>query len=93
MLFIIVGVLTSISALAIRAQTFPSRRILLASRYWILLIQSLLGTCLACVGFYQLATVLPAPVLPVSTNMPDYGQVLTVLSLLATAIVTGFFGE
>ncbi len=63
---------------------YGTRNIILDWRYYALLLLSLFGTLVAYLGFRQLAGV------PVN-EMVDYSQILTVLSLLAAGIITGYF--
>ena len=53
--------------------------------YGSLICLSLIGSVCGLVGFLDLSS------LPVDTQSTDYSQILTVLSLLATAVISGFF--
>ena len=83
--FVIFGGVLSLLAIIMRPCIFKNRRQTKQNEYWYLMALSIAGNFLGLFGFYQLATG------SISTNSDDYSQILTVLSLLATAVITGFF--
>jgi hypothetical protein len=83
MLLVALGFGLSVIAVLLRL-TYRTRKIKLDYKYYILLLISVIGTFLAYLGFRQLAAV-------AVNEMVDYSQILTVLSLLAAAIITGYF--
>jgi hypothetical protein len=91
MILIVVGCILGITALMGRAIAFEGRSIELGRRFYLLLAVSVIGTLLAFKGLYDLANATPVPTLPLPSNAVDYSQILTVLSLLAAGIVTGYF--
>lgn len=91
MKLIVVGCILAIVALLGRAITFEGRTIELGRRFYTLLAVSVAGSLMAFKGFFDLANAMPMPMLPLPSNAVDYSQILTVLSLLAAGIVTGFF--
>jgi hypothetical protein len=83
MLLVALGFGLSVVAVLLRL-TYGTRRIKLNLKYYTLLLISITGTFLAYLGFKRLAAV-------AVNEAVDYSQILTVLSLLAAAIITGYF--
>lgn len=83
MSFVAAGFALSLIAVLFRL-AYGTRNIKLDRKYYALLLISLIGTFLAFSGFRQLAGV------PINETV-DYSQILTVLSLLAAGIITGYF--
>jgi NADH:ubiquinone oxidoreductase subunit 2 (subunit N) len=83
MSFVAVGFALSLIAVLLRL-AYGTRNIKLDRKYYTLLLISLIGTFLAFSGFRQLAGV-------AINETVDYSQILTVLSLLAAGIITGYF--
>jgi hypothetical protein len=73
----------SLTAVLLRI-TYRTRNINLDRKYYALLLISVIGTFVAYLGFRQLAAV-------AVNEAVDYSQILTVLSLLAAGIITGYF--
>jgi len=91
MWLVALGCLLAVGSLIGRAVIFNGRAMPLSRKFYALLACSLAGSLLAFRGFYELANSCPVPTLPTPANTADYSQILTVLSLLAAGIVTGFF--
>ena len=83
MYFVVFGFLLSLVAVLLRL-VYGTRRIPLDGKYYGLLLISVIGTFLAYLGFRELASV-------AVNESVDYSQILTVLSLLAAGIITGYF--
>lgn len=83
MLLVAFGFALSLLAVLLRLR-YKTRKIVLDRKYYLLLALSVAGTVLAFIGFLLLARV------PVNETV-DYSQILTVLSLLAAGIITGYF--
>jgi len=82
---VIFGLALALLSTILRATLYKNRKIPLNRKYYLLLCLSLVGGIVGAIGFFQLAQT------PIDTSAVDYSQILTVLSLLAAAIVTGFF--
>jgi hypothetical protein len=82
--FVIAGFCLSLLAVLLRAFLYQTRDIKLGRKYYILLLLSVLGTIFAGVGLLQLTHV------EINEGV-DYSHILTVLSLLAAGIITGYF--
>lgn len=83
MLLVVLGFGLSLTAVLLRL-TYGTRKIKLDYWYYSLLLVSVVGTLVAYLGFRELASV-------VVNEAVDYSQILTVLSLLAAGIITGYF--
>jgi len=84
MLLVAFGFALSLLAVLWRL-TYRTRYIDLDFKYYFLLLVSVLGTFLAFLGFRELASG------AINETNLDYSQILTVLSLLAAGIITGYF--
>lgn len=82
---VIVGLILALISTILRATLYKNRKIPIDAKSYTILCLSLLGGIIGAIGFFQLAQT------PIDTSGVDYSQILTVLSLLAAAIVTGFF--
>ena len=82
---VIIGLTLALLSTLLRATLYNNREIPLNRKYYGLMCLSLAGSIFGVIGFFQLAQT------AIDTSGVDYSQILTVLSLLAAAIVTGFF--
>ena len=83
---VIIGCLITIGIIIARAIVFKSRVIKFDLKYRLLFWGSLIGPIAAAIGSYMLIKT------PISSNKEaDYSLILTVVSLLATGVITGFF--
>ena len=80
---IITSTLLSLGAIFSRRFLYKTQKEAQRPSFWWLMYVSLLGNILGAVAFYQLST------LPVVEGF-DYSKILTVLSLLAAAVIAGF---
>ncbi len=81
----LLGFMLCLAAVAVRAERYPDRCVReLRPRYSSLLILSLIGNSIAFFGFRSLVS---AP----GSSGADYSTVLSILSLLATGVITGNF--
>jgi len=83
MKFVAAGFALSFIAVLLRL-LYGTRSIELDAKYYSLLVLSIFGTILAFIGFLQLSRV------PVNPGV-EYAQILSILSLLAAGIITGYF--
>ncbi|HKO99668.1 MAG TPA: hypothetical protein VJU86_22005 [Pyrinomonadaceae bacterium] len=81
--FVAGGFALSLIAVLLRLR-YGTRRIALNYKYYSLLCLSILGSILAFIGFLQLSRT------PINQNV-EYAQILSILSLLAAGIITGYF--
>jgi hypothetical protein len=79
------GILLALLSMVLRATLYPGREISLDRKYYALLCISLTGSVFGLLGFFHLSQE------PIDSSGIDYSQILTVLSLLAAAIITGYF--
>jgi hypothetical protein len=85
MYYVFDGFLLALCSTILRAILYNKKNFEMDRKYYSLLLLSLIGSVLGYIGFFQLAQS------PIDASGLDYSQILTVLSLLAAAIVTGFF--
>lgn len=83
MYFVAVGFSLSLIAVLLRL-LYRTRRIRLDYKYYSLLCLSIVGSLLAFIGFLQLSRT------PINESV-EYAQILSILSLLAAGIITGYF--
>lgn len=79
------GLALNITSIVLRAVLYDGRKIKLELKYYGIMGISLLGTFSGLFGFLALSNG------EIDSSKNDYSQILTILSLLAAAIVTGFF--
>ncbi len=85
LILVIIGGFLAVAGIMCRFAFFlESRDIPFTWKYYLCIGLSFLGTIPATVGFYLLTQI------PVN-SIQDYSQILTVLSILATGIITAFF--
>jgi hypothetical protein len=81
---VLIGLILGFGSVILRTILFTSRKITLDKKYYGLIGLSLLGSAVGSWGYHDL----------ISGNVDtatDYSQILSVLSLLAAGIITGFF--
>lgn len=83
--YVFCGGFISIISVIFRAVIFNDRKKTTGCKYWGFMGIPIEGSVIGFIGFLRLAH------LPVDSSQIDYSQILTVLSLLATAVITGFF--
>ncbi len=79
------GLILALLSSILRAVKYKVRETPMNLQYYWLLSLSLIGSIVGAFGFSQLAQT------SIDPSSVDYSQILTVLSLLAAAIITGFF--
>src|SRR5262245_58547904 len=84
-ILVLIGLLLQVITLILRMYFFSgNRNITFNWQYYLCIGLSFAGTFPAAVGFYLLTQ---GPI----NNAQDYSQILTVVSLLAASLITGFF--